>query len=420
MELRTVRKGKKMVLILEILATVSLSVCLLQVAFAWRAIRKARRTCRDSEFLPPVSILKPLSGVDDRLLDNLATFCLQDYPRYEILFCLQSPSDPALRVAQKIREMFPDREISIVIGDCRDGLNPKVNNMIPGYAAARYPYVLISDSNVSVGTQYLREAISHFRDPRIGLVNHLVRGVGGVSPGAKMENGHLNTFILGSICLLDRMFGMPCVVGKSMLMEKSEFDAMGGLHGVKDFLAEDYTIGALYRRCGKRVVISGEFVDTVNVYRGVREFLARHARWNRMRFSIAGPGYVLEMLSNPILPAFALAVASGGSREGIAAATMAGACKLAMDASMNVLLGSRLGFSGIAMGPLRDLLAAGIWFSAFCSRKVHWRGRTLRISRGSRLVADASDPSSSVDVTVPVLPSRAGIRPEGGNVEAVA
>jgi len=375
-----------MVLFLEFLVAASLSFCILQLWCVWRSVREARRMrCRE-DITPPVSILKPLKGVDDRLFDNLASFCLLDYPKYEIVFCLQSASDPALRVVNLVRERFPEREISVVIGDYRAGMNPKVNNMIPGYEKTRYPFVLISDSNASAGPGYLGEAIAHFRDPAVGLVNHLVRGVGGRSAGAKLDNGHLNTFILGSICLLDRMLGITCVVGKSMLMRKRDLDALGGLHAVKDFLAEDYTLGRMFRKAGKRVVISGHAVDAVNVYRGVRQFLSRHARWNRMRLSIAGPAYLLEILANPIFLLLPLLSCGGGSGESMCVAGFVAICKPAFDAAMHALVGAPVRLRDIALGPVRDLLAAGVWFSAFFSRKVEWRGRTLRISHGSRLV----------------------------------
>jgi ceramide glucosyltransferase len=375
-----------MILFLEFLVAASLSTCFLQLFCTWRSVRKARRTDGWEDFHPSVSILKPLKGVDDRLLDNLASFCRLEYPKYEIVFCLQSTSDPALRVVNRIRELFLDREISVAIGDLREGLNPKVNNMIPGYEKTRYPFVLISDSNVLVRPGYLKEAIAHFRDPEVGLVNHLVRGVGGRSAGARLDNGHLNTFILGSICLLDRMVGMPCVVGKSMLMRKRDLDALGGLHAVKDFLAEDYTLGVLFKRAGRKVVISGQAVDAVNVYRGVRQFLSRHARWNRMRLSIAWPSYLLEILTNPFFLLLPLMAWSFGSRESMYIAGFVLLCKPGLDAAMHALVGAPVRFRDIALGPVRDLLAAGVWFSAFFSRKVDWRGRTLRISRGSRLV----------------------------------
>jgi ceramide glucosyltransferase len=376
-----------MILFLEFLVAASLSACVLQLWCVWRSVREARRSGgREGGFSPPVSILKPLKGVDDRLLDNLSSFCRLDYPKYEILFCLQSPSDPALRVVNRVRELFPKKEISVAIDDFRGGLNPKVNNMIPAYEKARYPFVLISDSNVSVEPGYLKEAIAHFQDPEVGLVNHLVRGVGGRSAGARLDNGHLNTFILGSICLVDRMFGRPCVVGKSMLMRKRDLDALGGLHAVKDFLAEDYTLGAMFKRSGKKVVISGQAVDAVNVYRGVRQFLSRHARWNRMRLSIAGPAYLLEILANPFFLLLPLMAWSGGSLESLCIAGFVLLCKPGLDAAMHALVGAPVRAREIALGPVRDLLAAGVWFSAFFSRKVEWRGYTLRISRGSRLV----------------------------------
>jgi ceramide glucosyltransferase len=251
---------------------------------------------------------------------------------------------------------------------------------------ARYPFVLISDSDVSARAGYLREAVSHFSNPGVGLVSHLVKGIGGKSVGASLDNGHMNTFILGSICLLDRMFGMPCVIGKSMLMRKRDLDALGGLHAVKDFLAEDYTLGRMFRKAGKRVVISGEAVDAVSVYRGVRQFLSRHARWNRMRFSIAGAAYPLEILANPFFLLLPLMAGSGVSVESLCVAGLVAVFKSSLDAAMHALVGAPVRLREIALGPVRDLLAAGIFFSAFFSRKVEWRGRRLRISRGSRLI----------------------------------
>src|SRR3989304_6060765 len=172
-------------LLLEFPVAASLAACLLQYCSAWRALGKGRRAVGPAhdEEPPAVSILKPLKGVDDRLLDNLENFCRLDYPRYEIVFCVQGARHPALRVARKVKEMHPEREIVVVVGDCRKGLNPKVNNMMPGYAAARYPFVLISDSNVAPAPGYLREAMAHFRDPSVGLVSHLVRGIGAKTVG---------------------------------------------------------------------------------------------------------------------------------------------------------------------------------------------------------------------------------------------
>jgi ceramide glucosyltransferase len=349
-------------------------------------LRPGRNENPEDGGLPPVSILKPLKGVDDRLLDNLERFCRLDYPEYEVIFCIQGASDPALRVARKVKEAHPDRRIAIVVAECREGLNPKVNNMLPGYAAAKYPFLLISDSNVAPSPGYLREAVSHFRDPEVGLVSHLVRGVGARTLGARLESQHLNTFILPSVCLLDGMFSRQCVVGKSMLMRRADLDALGGLAGVKDYLAEDYILGERFRKAGWKVVVSSSPVDTVNVYRTVRQFLSRHARWNRMRVSIAGPAYFMELVTNPVGLSFILFAAAGGGPEAARLCVALAAAKAAMDAALLFRLGGMREARWAFLGPLRDAMAFGLWFFAFFSRNVEWRGRTLRIARGSRLV----------------------------------
>jgi len=381
-------------LLVEFPVAASLAACILQFGSAWKALGKGRRAIEpaDNGELPSVSILKPLKGVDDRLLDNLESFCRLDYPRYEIVFCVQGASDPALRVARRVKETHPEREIVVVVGNCREGLNPKVNNMMPGYAVARYPFVLISDSNVAPAPGYLREAMARFRDPSVGLVSHLVRGIGAKTLGARLENQHLNTFILPSVSLLDRMFGMPCVVGKSMLMRRADLDAMGGLASVKDYLAEDYVLGEMFRKAGKKVVISGSPVDNVNVYRTPRQFLSRHARWNRMRFSIAGAGYFAELFTNPVGLSLLMVAAAPGDAEAWTVAGGVAAAKMAMDFGMHRMLGDRTSSGWILLGPIRDVLAGGLWFSAFFSQNVEWRGRTFRVTRGSRLVPVGETP----------------------------
>ncbi len=373
--------------ILEGMLAASAATSLLQLGCtAWALAKGSRKATRGVAHLPPVSILKPLKGVDDGLMDNLESFCNLDYPEFEIVFCLQSPSDPALRVVRKVAERHPGCDIRVVIGHCFDGMNPKVNNMIPGYLESRHPFVLISDSNVRVRPDYLRKAIVYFADPEVGMVNHLVRGIGARTLGARLENGHLNGFILGSIATMDGMFDLPCVVGKSMLMRKTDLGGIGGLHEVRDFLAEDYVLGRLVRKAGKRIVISADAVDNVNRYRTIREFLSRHARWNRMRLAIAGPGYLSEIFANPVFFALLLLLASGGSREATMAAGAVVLCKFGTDLAMGMLLGAPDALRLALAGPLRDLMVAGIWFSAFFSRTVTWRGRVLRITRRSRLV----------------------------------
>lgn len=337
---------------------------------------------------PPVSILKPITGLEDRLGSNLESFFHLSYPAFELVFCFQDPSDPALQLVRNLARRHPDVDAQIVVGDYRGGLNPKVRNLIPGYRRARHELILISDANVSVSPGYLTEAVSHLRDPRVGLVSHVVRGVGGRTLGADLDNGYLNSFIVGSVTLLDRL-GLSCVIGKSMLMRRRDLEELGDLESVQDYLAEDYILAQRIRAAGRTVVISAAPVDRVAVRGGVRAFTRRYTRWNAMRRTIAGPAYALEILANPTLLAATLVgvtLAGGGpERPTIVMAGIAVAIKMALDAGSQLLLGAALKPRHVLLTPVRDLLLAYAWAAGYWSRSVSWRGTKVTLGRGSRL-----------------------------------
>jgi ceramide glucosyltransferase len=380
------------------ISTVGIVLYLFQVGAAC-SLAKGNDGPRDEAWLPPsslpsITILKPLRGLDDNLFDNLASFCSQDYPEYEILFCLQDFNDPAYKVAKKIQEKYPERDISLIVEKCTVGLNPKVNNLIPAYRNARHPYVLISDSNVMVDPSYLREIARHAQDPSVGLVSNLIRGVGARSMGALFENLHLNSFIIGSVSFLDRFLGMPCVIGKSMLMRKADLEALGGLTAFKDILAEDFVIGREMHRVGKKVVLSNYLIDNVNEYWGIRRFLNRHTRWGKLRWKIGGLKYCSELLANPVFFASLPLLASGPSRRNFVLAAAASIVKIAGDMVIGKAVHRRSSGAGMPrpsslayfLAPLKDIAIGVLWFVPLFSSTVIWRGNRYVIGKDSRLI----------------------------------
>ncbi len=366
---------------------------LLQVGATYSVIKRKKEPAGQVSNFPPVSILKPLKGLDDNLFDNLASFCTQDYPTYEILFCLQDFNDPAYKVAKKVQDKYPGRNISLVIEKCSAGLNPKVNNLIPAYRKARHPYVLISDSNVLVNENYLQEIMRHTADPSVGLVSNLIRGVGGRSMGALFENLHLNSFIIGSVSFLDRFLGMPCVIGKSMLMKKADLEALGGLRAFKDILAEDFIIGREMQAAGKKVVLSNYLVKNVNEYWGVKRFLNRHTRWGKLRWKIGGVKYLSELLANPVFIAALPVLFKGPSRESLSFAALIALIKVLGDS----VIGRTIEASSAKidthaqspliyfLAPVKDILIGILWFVPLLSSTVVWRGNRYVIGKDSRL-----------------------------------
>jgi ceramide glucosyltransferase len=333
---------------------------------------------------PPISILKPLKGLDDNLFDNLASFCTQDYPEYEIIFSLQDHNDPAYKVARKIKDKYPEKNISIIVERCDTGLNPKVNNLIPAYRASRYEYVLISDSNVMVDKDYLREIVKPMEDPDVGLVTNVIKGVGGNSIGSIFENLHLNSFIIGSVCLLDRFLKMPCVIGKSILIRKSDLEAIGGFMAVKDVLAEDYIIGERIHKMGKRIVLSNHAIRNVNVYWGIKKFLNRHTRWGKLRWRLGGIRYISELIGNPVFMS-CLPILFETSRITVFFALFVCLIKVMGDLYLGRIIDSDSSPLVYLLSPVKDLIIGLIWPIPLLSNTVVWRGNRYIIGKDSML-----------------------------------
>lgn len=352
---------------------------------------------------PAVSILKPLKGLDDNLFDNLESICLQDYPEYEIIFSLQDYNDPAYKVVRKIKDKYPDKDITILVEQCDDGLNPKVNNLIPAYRVARYEHILISDSNVMVNERYLKHIVKHMSDPDVGLVSNIITGVGGRSIGSIFENLHLNSFVMGSVCFLDRFLKMPCVVGKSMLMKKTDLNAIGGLQAFKDVLAEDYMIGKKMQALQKKVILSKYLIRNINEYWGVRRFLNRHTRWGKLRWKIGGVSYISELIGNPVFMSFLPILAYEPSRITLSFSMIVSSLKILGDMWIGrVIAQDNAGSISLENGatrtcalamnplwyflsPLKDLIVGLIWFVPLFSNTVVWRESRYIIGKDSLL-----------------------------------
>ena len=244
-----------------------------------------------------------------------------------------------------------------------------------------------------VDKNYLQEIMRHTNDPSVGLVSNLIRGIGGRSIGAVLENLHLNSFIIGSVSFLDRFLKMPCVIGKSMLMKKDDLAALGGLEAFKDILAEDFIIGREMKRAGKKVVLSSYLISNVNEYWNIKRFLNRHTRWGKLRWQIGGVRYFSEILANPVFVAALPVLFKGPSREALSFAALVGLIKVLGDSVMGRRITSLSGEQGIRtpssltyfLSPLKDLIIGIVWFVPLFSSTIVWRGNRYIIGKDSRL-----------------------------------
>ncbi len=335
---------------------------------------------------PGISVLKPLRGVDDDLEANLASFAAQDWPDCEVLLGLHDAGDPAAPVARAAALRWPGR-FRVVLQGGETGMNPKVSQLATLVAAARHDLLVVSDSNVRVAPGYLAEIAARLEDPAVGLVTHLIAGVGERSAGALLENLHLAGGVAGGIAAAKAIADRDVVMGKSMALRRADLATLGGFDPVKDLLAEDYVLGRMVPEVlGKRVELCSRPVENVVQDRTVTQFTHRARRWAVLQRTLVGPvPYAAQALRNPVLLATLALLAAPGRWTALAWCAVAAARAL-LDGRAGAALRPG-GFRAVELAavPLKDLLLGAAWAEGFVRRTVDWRGTRLRVLPGTRL-----------------------------------
>lgn len=334
--------------------------------------------------LPPVTVFKPLKGVDDQLPENLQSFFELDYPQYELIFGVEDKNDPALAIVRKLAQEYPGVRCQIVVSRDSVGLNPKVNNLHNMYPYARYDHFVISDSNVRVDRAYLRDVVGHLSANGVGLVTSVIRARGAASLGAALENIHLNSFIATSVIAAKRLIGMPIAIGKSMCLRRDTLERLGGFVMLANHLAEDHILSQGVRSLGLEVRISLHPVNSICRSWNTVKFANRHLRWATIRRHASPGTYYTEILSNPIFLALIYWV---WQREMTAFLVVLGVCalKTILDMGAALALGAGRSWFHYFLIPLKDVVIAALWFVPFVRRTVDWRGNRMLIAADTKL-----------------------------------
>ncbi len=334
---------------------------------------------------PGVSILKPLSGLDDALDENLAAFAALDYPNFEVLLGVKDRDAAAWALAQAWA--VRDRRFRVVQQRTSPGLNPKVNQLVTLEKEAEFDLLLVSDSNARLPANALHELAALFDDARVGGATNPVSGLGHVSFGAVLDNLHLASGIGAAQLGAKTRVGKDLMIGKSMTLRRTALNALGGFERYADVLAEDYVIGQDLRRAGWRIAVAQTPVWNVSVSRSTKGFFDRYLRWGVIhRTAVTLPTSLAQGLVNP-LPWLALACLLSPSL-GLASMLLGAiVVKVALDvSSARALRCGPLGWRAVPAVLVKDALLFITWLNGFVSRTVLWRGRRLRVGARSRLI----------------------------------
>jgi len=350
--------------------------------------------------LLPVSILKPLKGVDPKIWESFCSHCEQDYPQFQLIFGVSDRGDPAIEVVRKLQAKYPNLPIELIVCDRVLGTNIKVSNLAQMLPAARHELLLINDSDIRVPPDYLRKVITPLADASVGLVTCLYRGVASpaASPtlGSRLEALGISTdFVPGVLSARFLENGLHFGLGSTLAFRRRDLEAIGGFEPLLDYLADDYELGRRIASTGKRVELSAATVVTFLPAYTLRQFFRHQFRWSRTIRDARRWGYAGVIFTFGLPWALVTLLAARGAEWAWALLAMTFVVRVAVGSvAAIVVLNDEQFFRYILLLPLRDLIAPFVWAASFMGNRIHWRGDVFNLKDGRLTIAK---PASSAD-----------------------
>jgi ceramide glucosyltransferase len=370
-----------------------------------RSFRKAIRN-KIQDFTPPVSILKPLRGVDPQMYESFRSHCVQDYPSYEIIFGVSNADDPAAEAVQKLMREYPHVAIRLVICPEILGNNRKVSNLVQMARHAAYDHLLINDSDIYVPRDYLRHVMGPFARAEVGMVTCPYRGIPANTMGSKLESLGISTdFIPGVLVARQIENGIHFALGSTLAMSRKALDSIGGLRPLVNYLADDFELGFRISKAGYEVVLAHIAVETHLPAYSFVEFFQHQMRWARSTRDSRRMGYVGLLLTFGLPWALLAVLFTAGAWWSWLLLALAAVMRFAVAFQVGLgVVHDRSVLKYFWLLPLRDMVAFWVWFSSFADNKVHWRGDVFILENGrirpashrdDKLIA-AADPDDKV------------------------
>ncbi len=343
-----------------------------------------------SEF-PPVTILKPVCGLEEGLRSNLRSACLQDYPEFQVVFSVSNPDDPALPLLEEIGEEFGRQRVSIITENRKAGPNGKINNLIGAFVQARYDIFVISDSDVLLGPRYLREIVPPLADPSVGYVCTLYRAARADQWFEKMELLTLNADFIPSVIFAYLSGASGFCLGSSVALRRDSLEEIGGFEALADYLAEDYEMGRRILSSGKKMVLVPYFVDLTVDLKDLSQWWDHQVSWDQKTKAARPLGFLSSIVTRSIPFALLFAALRIGDTVGLAVLGGALALRLATAAVlMKWGLRDGEGLKSLVLLPLRDIACLGSWVLGFIKKTVTWRGSEMTLTWNGR-ISDRSE-----------------------------
>ena len=342
-------------------------------------------------FTPPISNLKPVRGMDPDAYENFASFCRQDYPDFEIIFCVGSEDDPAVPVIRQLQNDFPDVPVRILFGSGRLAANDKVAKLARMAAEARFEHLVISDSDVRVRPDYLRSLIDPLADPRTGAVTCFYVSTGEKSLLDELQSVGMITDFYPGILVAKQLDGVKFALGPTIATTRTRLAGFGGYEAIEDQPGDDLLVGRLIAEDGYRVELLNYSINTVADFGSWNDLWHKRMRWLVVMRHMRPWGHLGLVFTHGLAwSLFGIAV----HPTWLTACWMVGLyffLRLGILYTIGVWgLRQKFSFRAAALVVFWDALAVALWLASFTRSTVRWRGGNYFIRNGKLIPESAA------------------------------
>ena len=344
-----------------------------------------KKTDVNDSYLPPISILKPINGIENGIYENFISYCKQDYPAYQILFGVSNSNDPAIDIVKKIMNTFPQKDIELVICDNGIGANPKISNLNNIYKKAKYDIILTNDSDTRVSSDYLRRVVSPLHDQNIGLVTCVYRENITNNIISLIESISINHDFLPSIMVAQRVENLSYSFGVTIATRRDILDNIGGFKELADYLAEDFHLGEKISEAGHKLCLSNYIVDVIPEERSFVNFFSHQLRWAKTIKACRPMGHFFSAF-------FKYGIASSLAYLLISTLSPFSIILFVTFLSVRIISASIISLkytkdkkSTLLLLPINDIISFIIWCVSFSEKKVTWRGSKFKLKKGGKI-----------------------------------
>lgn len=368
----------------------------LVMAGAWRFLARRRRAA-ERTFFPPVSLFKPLHGAEPGLEAHLATFFEQEYPAYEILFGARVATDAGLQAARRVAARYPHIPVKFVLTGEPWHINAKVCTLELMEQAAAHDIFIISDSDVRVAPDYLREVVAPFEDEKVGAVTCLYRGVAESGLWAKLEAAGMSVEMTAGVLAADLMEGMQFTLGPTMAARRNCVREMGGFRALGAYCADDFILGNAIAASGRTVVLSTHVIDHVVLNSDFVDSQKHQIRWAKStRFSRPKGHFGTSLTFSVPFGLLACAAAMLLRHPAIGLGLLG--YSIIMRAALALVVGAAVVedqqiLRTTLLFPLRDLLGFIYWVASYGSSEIVWRNQVYRLAEGGLMLPRHGSPA---------------------------